>query len=768
MAEAHAAVGFSFQVTPEGVDFQISPDALWAVYKSGVRSWRKRYTRFKNRFQSGVYPARFSTLGFYWVASVISAYFLVDLTFGLRSYIHRKLFESHTLLNHVACLSIGVALLWLLFALILRYFLKLLFCYQGWMFEPRGKPSTTTKIWAMIAKVLSGSNPDLYSLQASLPRLPVPALDDTIKRYLRSVRPLLDDDKYETMKELSEEFLSTIASRLQRYLVLKSWWSTNYVSDWWEQYVYLAGRTPIMVNSNYYGLDLLYHVPTSRQVSRAASIVHSIFKYRSLLDREKIKPIRANGLVTLCSAQYERQFNTTRIPGVECDTLEHHMDARHIAVYHQGRWFKVFCYQNGTLLNPAELELTLQRIMDDESEPAPGEKDLAALTASDRTPWALVRKEHFGYGLNKKSLRTIEKAAFVLVLDDSSHDVNDHDPTGVTAMGRSLLHGNCNDRWFDKSFNLVAFKNGKVGVNAEHSWADAPIVSYLVEYALGYEFLNLKYNMDGTVAGKRRMDPIYPQRLKWRIPQECIASIDSAMVSAKALADDVHLHVFAFTHFGKGLVKTFKVSPDAFIQTALQIAQLRDQGKFCLTYEASMTRLFREGRTETVRSCTNEMAAFVKTIDDQDITVEEKHALFLEAVERHATMYKEAMTGAGIDRHLFCLYVVSKFLKLDSPFLQKVLMEPWRLSTSQTPHQQAMIIDLNKNPKMIAAGGGFGPVSDDGYGVSYMICHENLIMFHVSSKHKSLNTDSERFANNIEKAMLDLRDMCESMKKKKK
>lgn len=59
----------------------------------------------------------------------------------------------------------------------------------------------------------------------------------------------------------------------------------------WEQYVYLAGRTPIMVNSNYYGLDLLYHVPTSRQVSRAASIVHSIFKYRSLLDREKIKPV---------------------------------------------------------------------------------------------------------------------------------------------------------------------------------------------------------------------------------------------------------------------------------------------------------------------------------------------------------------------------------------------------------------------------------------------------------------------------------------------
>ena len=77
-----------------------------------------------------------------------------------------------------------------------------------------------------------------------------------------------------------------------------------------------------------------------------------------------------------------------------------------------------------------------------------------------------------------------------------------------------------NFSWFDKSFNLVVFKNGHVGVNAEHSWADAPIISYLVEYALGYEFNDMKYNMDGTVAGERKVEPIPPQRLKWRIPQE--------------------------------------------------------------------------------------------------------------------------------------------------------------------------------------------------------------------------------------------------------
>lgn len=65
------------------------------------------------------------------------------------------------------------------------------------------------------------------------------------------------------------------------------------------------------------------------------------------------------------------------------------------------------------------------------------------------------------------------------------------------------------------------------------------------------------------------------------------------------------------------------------------------------------------------------------------------------------------MCGKGIDRHLFCLYVVSKYLEVDSPFLNEVLSEPWRLSTSQTPHGQTNKVDLNKYPQCISAGGKF-------------------------------------------------------------
>ncbi len=68
------------------------------------------------------------------------------------------------------------------------------------------------------------------------------------------------------------------------------------------------------------------------------------------------------------------------------------------------------------------------------------------------------------------------------------------------------------------------------------------------------------------------------------------------------LLNDVDLHIEMCANFGKDFIKKCNVSPDAFIQMALQLAYYRDIGRHHLTYEASMTRLFREGRTETAKS----------------------------------------------------------------------------------------------------------------------------------------------------------------------
>lgn len=59
-------------------------------------------------------------------------------------------------------------------------------------------------------------------------------------------------------------------------------------------------------------------------------------------------------------------------------------ESKHIAVYHKGRFFKVWVFYDGRLLLPREIEQQMERILADKSEPLPGEETLAALTAGDR------------------------------------------------------------------------------------------------------------------------------------------------------------------------------------------------------------------------------------------------------------------------------------------------------------------------------------------------------------------------------------------------
>ncbi|XP_053986791.1 carnitine O-palmitoyltransferase 1, liver isoform isoform X1 [Hylaeus volcanicus] len=781
MAEAHAAVAFSFSITHEGWDVNFDREVLNLVWKSGVRSWKKRLFKFLNNLRSGIYPASLQSLWFT-VAIVIAVHFTgYKVPYDLVGKTAPYLSGSWILAHLAGCFVVGL-LLWLVVIYAIRYTLKLLLIYKGWMYESREKGtavSKSTRIWTSLVKLLLGwHKPMLYSFQGSLPRLPLPSVEDTMKRYLRSVRPLLDDANYARMETLANEFQNGIGVKLQRYLILKSWWATNYVSDWWEEYVYLRGRSPIMVNSNFYGVDAILMYPSTVQVARAATVVHSCLQYRRLIERQELEPILIQGLVPLCSWQYERVFNTTRVPGRETDKLVHYEDSKHIVVYHKGKYFKVLIYHNNRILQPCEIEVQMQQILDDKSEPANGEVKLAALTAGERTAWAEAREEYFAKGVNKASLDLIEKSAFVLVLDDEPYIYDPANPEKLDQYGRILLHGNGYNRWFDKSFTLCVGSNGRIGFNAEHSWADAAVMSHLWEYMLSQEIVDraadapimgtlweyviandmqMGYLEDGHTKGVPEFTPPAPTRLKWDLTPNCIAAIEDSYKVAQTLLNDVELRIYEHNAYGKGFVKKNSMSPDAYIQMALQLAYYRDSNKFNLTYEASMTRLFREGRTETVRPCTIESTEWVKAMENKEATVDHKYKLLIAAAKQHQKGYQDAMCGKGIDRHLFCLYVVSKYLEVDSPFLKEVLSEPWKLSTSQTPHGQTSLIDMKKHPNCISAGGGFGPVADDGYGVSYVIAGENRIFFHISCKLSSPKTNAARFAKQIERALTDLK-----------
>lgn len=136
--------------------------------------------------------------------------------------------------------------------------------------------------------------------------------------------------------------------------------------------------------------------------------------------------------------------------------------------------------------------------------------------------------------------------------------------------------------------------------------------------------------------------------------------------------------------------------------------------KFGLTYEAAMTRLFRGGRTDTIRSLSNDSRAFVESMADPKATDEERFELLKVATAKHSKDSKDATTGKGIDRHLFGLYVVSMGKEIESDFLAGALGKPWSLSTSQQPYQQCPSLWSIKEGNIVCPGGGFGPVADDG------------------------------------------------------
>ncbi|NP_001365416.1 palmitoyl thioesterase CPT1C isoform X5 [Homo sapiens] len=708
MAEAHQAVGFRPSLTSDGAEVELSAPVLQEIYLSGLRSWKRHLSRFWNDFLTGVFPA--SPLSWLFLFSAIQlAWFLqLDPSLGLMEKIKELLPDwggQHHGLRGVLAAALFASCLWGALIFTLHVALRLLLSYHGWLLEPHGAMSSPTKTWLALVRIFSGRHPMLFSYQRSLPRQPVPSVQDTVRKYLESVRPILSDEDFDWTAVLAQEFLRLQASLLQWYLRLKSWWASNYVSDWWEEFVYLRSRNPLMVNSNYYMM-----------AARAGNAVHALLLYRHRLNRQEIPPTLLMGMRPLCSAQYEKIFNTTRIPGVQKDYIRHLHDSQHVAVFHRGRFFRMGTHSRNSLLSPRALEQQFQRILDDPSPACPHEEHLAALTAAPRGTWAQVRTSLKTQAA--EALEAVEGAAFFVSLDAEPAGLTREDPAAsLDAYAHALLAGRGHDRWFDKSFTLIVFSNGKLGLSVEHSWADCPISGHMWEFTLATECFQLGYSTDGHCKGHPDPTLPQPQRLQWDLPDQIHSSISLALRGAKILSENVDCHVVPFSLFGKSFIRRCHLSSDSFIQIALQLAHFRDPQ--CL-------------------------------------------ALFRVAVDKHQALLKAAMSGQGVDRHLFALYIVSRFLHLQSPFLTQVHSEQWQLSTSQIPVQQMHLFDVHNYPDYVSSGGGFGPADDHGYGVSYIFMGDGMITFHISSKKSSTKTDSHRLGQHIEDALLDVASLFQA------
>lgn len=108
---------------------------------------------------------------------------------------------------------------------------------------------------------------------------------------------------------------------------------------------------------------------------------------------------------------------------------------------------------------------------------------IGLLTAGPRDNWAFaheILKER-----NAQNLKLIHESLFVLCLDDYATNKN------LDKSHRQFFHNeNAQNRWFDKTIQLIVANNGRAGVNGEHSPADAVIPGRIFQYVIE-KFANL-------------------------------------------------------------------------------------------------------------------------------------------------------------------------------------------------------------------------------------------------------------------------------------
>ncbi|CAB4026922.1 peroxisomal carnitine O-octanoyltransferase-like, partial [Paramuricea clavata] len=242
------------------------------------------------------------------------------------------------------------------------------------------------------------------------------------------------------------------------------------LEKWWEEVGYLKSRYPIAPFINVSGPVLLYEdiwpALEGTQINRTAIMLYYLLNEWKLLYRQEF-PVDGKDGTPLSMSQYYNLMSWCRIPKLNIDHYIGGIEpapgptARYITVITRGRVYK--CEVLKSDLEPIgipEIKAQLRSIVDDAAQ-KPFGPGVGSLTSENRDTWAKER-DHLilSNPYHWEILRTIESSLITIVLEDNS-------PSCLDELQLSLNCGNCKNRWFDKSFQLIIFKNGLMGTNLE-------------------------------------------------------------------------------------------------------------------------------------------------------------------------------------------------------------------------------------------------------------------------------------------------------------
>ncbi|XP_062983410.1 peroxisomal carnitine O-octanoyltransferase [Elgaria multicarinata webbii] len=600
-------------------------------------------------------------------------------------------------------------------------------------------------------QVTDSSEERTFQHQSSLPSLPVPALDESLKKYLDSVRPFLNQEEYQRTQDIVKRFENGIGKELQQKLLERAKVKRNWLEEWWLNVAYLDARLPTQIYYNFGGpapyIEHYWPQKEGTQIERGSINTWHTLKFWELLRTEKL-PVHKSGNIPLDMDQFRMLFCTCKVPGITQDSIASYFRTEsegecpsHLVALCRGRIFAFDAVHDGHILSPPEIMRQLSYIQKRcHNEPeGPG---LAALTTEERTPWA--KTHDYLINLDPKNLSLLEKiqsSLFTVCLEEASPQANPEDYTEVTRLS---LAGDPTLRWGDKSYNCITFSNGTIGSNCDHSPFDAMVLVVLCS------FIDSKIiETEGRWKGSDKVRDIpWPEELVFRLDQKVLKDIAHAKEKYNKQASDIQLVNYAFTSFGKALIKKQRLHPDTFVQLALQLAYYKRHGHPGCCYETAMTRRFYHGRTETMRPCTVEAVEWCKSMLDPAFAPSQRKQLMLKAFAKHNKLMKECENGRGFDRHLLGLMLLSKEHSLPMPelFLDPAFTRSggggnFLLSTSLVGYTRV--------------GGAVVPMVHDGYGFFYRI-RDDRIVVSCTAWNSCPETDAENLCKILFQSFQDI------------
>lgn len=556
---------------------------------------------------------------------------------------------------------------------------------------------------------------DLFKYQKDLPKLPVPTLQETSSKYLKTIQPFLTAKQFEESKAKVDAFLNNEGPILQKKLENFAKDKENWLSEFWDDYAYMSYRDPVVPYVSYFfsHKDIRNEIGHD-QLLKSTLITYYTVKFMESVQNETLEPeiIKGN---PYCMNAFAYMFNNSRVPAEGSDiTVKYNgLEHQYFVVIINNHFYKVPHHNNGVALTKQQIYSQLQYIINDSIKHGEG-IPVGSLTSLNRDEWLNTYQGLQKSPLNAASLETIHASSFIVCLDSNN-------PITIEEKSRNCWHGNGKNRFFDKPLEFFISANGNSGFLGEHSRMDATPTVQLNNYVLGEI---AKEDPKALIEQVKAIDLVgKPEHLKWDITPVARKDINDAVEKFNKTIESHDEELFQYHGYGKNLIKQFKVSPDAYVQMMMQLAYYKYTGKIRPTYESAATRKFLKGRTETGRTVSNESKAFVEAWTDANSSTETKIDTFNKACKQHVSYLVEAADGKGVDRHFLGL---KQMLEPGQP-IPEIFTDPifnysqkWYISSSQVPSEAFQ-------------SWGWSQVIDDGFGCAYLIM-KDWIHVHISCK----------------------------------